>query len=75
MPSKNGLVNVILGFKNFEDRLSDNPFFGSTVGRVANRVRDAKFKIGKKEFHVSKNHGNHQLHGGFQVIKVSSKYC
>lgn len=42
----------------------DNPYFGATIGRVANRIRDGKFRIDDVEYNVNKNLGNHTLHGG-----------
>lgn len=43
-----------------------NPYFGATVGRVANRIGFGKITIENVEYQVSKNLGNHQLHGGFK---------
>jgi len=34
------------------------------VGRVANRIRDARFKVGGQEYSVSANIAPHTLHGG-----------
>ena len=50
VPDRQGnFIDVILGFDNAQDYLSDqNPYFGATVGRVANRY---EFAI-KNEFFV-----------------------
>jgi aldose 1-epimerase len=61
--------DVVLGFSNVHDYLNTEylktyPFMGAAVGRYANRIKDACFKIDDKEFYVSKNWGNDQLHGG-----------
>lgn len=44
----------------------DNPYFGATVGRVANRIGKGHFKLDNVEFNVSKNIGENTLHGGFK---------
>lgn len=48
-------------------KLSENPFFGTTVGRYANRIAEGKFKLDGKTFDLSKNeNGVKCLHGGSQ---------
>jgi len=44
-----------------------NPYFGSVVGRVANRIADAKFELDGKTYHLAKNNGENSLHGGLKV--------
>jgi len=67
-----GHVNdIVLGFENVEDYLNADylatcPFMGAAVGRYANRIKDASFRIDGREFFVSKNWGADQLHGGFE---------
>jgi len=63
--------DIVLGFENVHDYLDANylkicPFMGAAIGRYANRIKDARFSIDKKEFIVSKNWGSDQLHGGFE---------
>ncbi|XP_011297648.1 aldose 1-epimerase isoform X2 [Fopius arisanus] len=67
-PDKNGKVeDVVLGFDNIEGYLkSDNPYFGATVGRVANRIGNGKFILDGVEVNVSKNKAPNTLHGGFK---------
>ncbi|XP_055389670.1 galactose mutarotase [Condylostylus longicornis] len=59
--------DVVCGFDNVEGyQASNNPYFGATVGRVANRVGFGKFILNCEEINVSKNwNDRHQLHGGF----------
>lgn len=38
-------------------------YFGVVVGRVANRIADAKFKLGEEEFKLYANNGPNSLHG------------
>lgn len=44
----------------------ENPYFGATVGRVANRIGGGQFMIDNVKYEVSKNIGNNTLHGGFK---------
>jgi len=41
------------------------PYFGSTIGRFANRIANAKFTLDGKEYNVSCNSPPNMLHGGF----------
>ncbi len=64
-PDKNGkLGDIAAGFENLEGYVKGNPYFGTTVGRVANRIKDGKFKLEGKEYTLFTNNGPHHLHGG-----------
>lgn len=41
-----------------------NPYLGASVGRVANRISNAEFKLDGVVHKLEKNNGNHCLHGG-----------
>jgi aldose 1-epimerase len=41
-----------------------NPYFGCTVGRVANRISNGEFKLNDVTYKLEKNNGNHCLHSG-----------
>ncbi|CAI6339067.1 unnamed protein product [Periconia digitata] len=44
---------------------NDNaPYFGETIGRIANRVANAKFELSGKTHHLPVNNGPNSLHGG-----------
>jgi len=63
-------TDVVLGFQHLHEyeqsfNLPVPPYFGAVVGRVAGRIQKAKGIIGKKEVFLTKNHGDHHLHGGF----------
>ena len=63
--------DIVLGFDNVQDYLNADylkvyPFMGAAVGRYANRLKNASFKIDDKAFSVSRNWGPDQLHGGFE---------
>ncbi|WP_418263732.1 aldose epimerase family protein [Flavobacterium faecale] len=70
IPLKNGkLVDVVLGFDNLESYiksfvLDGCPYFGSTVGRYAGRIKDSVFELNGKKIQLSTNNFNHSLHGG-----------
>ncbi|XP_048506153.1 uncharacterized protein LOC105691574 isoform X3 [Athalia rosae] len=65
-PDKHGnIADVVLGFDNIEGYLgTDNPYFGATVGRVANRVSGASFILDGVPYTLAKNIPGHSLHGG-----------
>ncbi|XP_076753985.1 galactose mutarotase [Xylocopa sonorina] len=67
-PDKQGnIADVVLGYDCIEDYLSnENPYFGATIGRVANRIKKGEFILNGKKYHVSKNAGKNTLHGGFK---------
>lgn len=67
VPDRNGkLGDVVLGFDNLKDYLERNPHFGSTVGRVANRIAKGKFALDGKEYTLAINNGPNSLHGGLK---------
>ncbi|WP_160724318.1 aldose epimerase family protein [Bacillus sp. USDA818B3_A] len=65
VPDRHGNVeNVVLGFDEFEDYLDLSPYFGAVVGRVAGRIKDARFELNGKEYQLAKNNDPNHLHGG-----------
>jgi aldose 1-epimerase len=56
--------NVVLGFDTLAGYTGDHPYFGATIGRVANRIANARFKLGQQEYRLFANNGKHSLHGG-----------
>jgi aldose 1-epimerase len=63
--------DIVLGFDDMRDYLNEDylaqyPWFGCAVGRYANRIRNAAFVLDGKKHELSKNRGEHQLHGGFE---------
>jgi aldose 1-epimerase len=65
VPDKTGkLADVVLGFEDLRGYLEGSPYFGAMVGRVANRIRGAKFKLHGKEYELAANDPPHHLHGG-----------
>lgn len=65
VPDKKGVFdNVILGYNSLEHYLKGHPYLGATVGRVANRIGNARFEMDGKVYNLSKNLGENHLHGG-----------
>ncbi|HEY0594636.1 aldose epimerase family protein [Sphingopyxis sp.] len=69
-PGRDGVqANVVLGFDDLAGYLAPEyqasyPYFGATIGRVANRIRGAAFAIDGVRYSLRANEGAHQLHGG-----------
>ncbi|SMP61865.1 aldose 1-epimerase [Neorhodopirellula lusitana] len=65
VPDRDGnLANVNLVFDSIDRYLKPHPGFGSSIGRFCNRIGHAKFEVDGVEYNVTKNHGEHCLHGG-----------
>jgi aldose 1-epimerase len=61
--------NVVLGFASLGEYVQNHGsktpfFFGSTIGRFANRIANARFSLDGHEYSLAKNNGPHSLHGG-----------
>jgi aldose 1-epimerase len=63
---KNG--DVALGFDNLEQYLKGHPYFGATLGRVANRIAGGKFTLDGKTYTLAVNNGPNHLHGGLKAF-------
>jgi aldose 1-epimerase len=65
VPDRSGkLADIVHGFDNLEGYLKKSPYFGATVGRIANRIKDAKFTLEGKTYKLLANDGTNHLHGG-----------
>lgn len=65
VPDRQGnFENVVLGFEEFEDYLDLSPYFGCVVGRVAGRIKGARFELDGKEYLLADNEHPNHLHGG-----------
>ena len=69
---KNGkLENIVLQYKNIEEYIENKSFFGSTVGRVASRIKDGLISIDGEKYTLDKNYlDKHTLHGGSSNIAI-----
>jgi aldose 1-epimerase len=67
VPDKNGRPgDIVLGFDNIRQYEDQSPYFGATIGRVANRIANGIFKIDNRRYCVPINNGPNHLHGGFR---------
>lgn len=60
-------TNIVQGFPKQELYVSHNkPYFGETIGRVANRIKDARINSlnAGKSYQLAANNGPNNLHGG-----------
>ena len=65
VPDKNGAMgDVVLGFDSLDGYLNENPYFGALIGRYANRIGHAQFRLDGVLHKVPKNDGANSLHGG-----------
>jgi aldose 1-epimerase len=66
MPDRKGLFDdVVLGFDSADEYAAQAQlYFGCTVGRVANRIRNARFRLGDSTVTLAANDGRHHIHGG-----------
>ncbi|RFS26399.1 galactose mutarotase [Chitinophaga silvatica] len=59
--------NVVLSYDSLPGYLqAGNPYFGALVGRYANRIANAKFKLDGKEYTLAANNNGNSLHGGLK---------
>lgn len=57
-------VELALGLAEGADPRINPSYLGVTVGRFANRIRNATFNLGGEQYKLTANQGPHQLHGG-----------
>ena len=66
------VANVACGFDTLDgyfskEYVANSPYFGGTIGRYCSQIKDAKFSLNGKEYQLSANCGNNNLHGGTAV--------
>lgn len=68
VPDKDGKpTDVVLGFDNirqYTDTLNSPTDYGSSVGRYANRIKNAQFKLNDSIYQLKVNDNENCLHGG-----------
>jgi aldose 1-epimerase len=69
VPDRDGnIADVVLGYADAAEYLAKPQYFGATVGRYANRIRDGAFELNGKAYQLEKNDGPNHLHGGLQGL-------
>jgi aldose 1-epimerase len=71
VPDKSGkLADLTHGYDSLEGWLNDSSYFGATIGRFGNRIKDGKFALDGKEYTLAKNNDPGgipcHLHGGLK---------
>jgi len=65
VPDRKGTMgDVVVGCDNLADFVKQTLYFGATVGRVGNRIADARFELDGNTYTLAANDGPHHLHGG-----------
>jgi aldose 1-epimerase len=64
VPSRNGPSDILLGYSDFAPYVYNKPYLGATIGRVGNRIGNARFSLNGRAYVLNKNDGEHTLHGG-----------
>ena len=70
VPDRNGkTADVVLGFDDPAAYIASGTFLGATVGRNANRVKNACFILDNKTWSMPANEGQNNLHSGPDCYK------
>lgn len=56
--------DICLGSPDLEGYLGPQPYFGSIIGRCANRIKDASFQLNGRSYQLAANDNGNALHGG-----------
>ncbi len=76
-PDRNGaFADIVLGYDTPEEYLMHGDYLGATVGRYANRIAGAGFRLDGREYKLTANEGENTLHGGegFSKKRFSLEY-
>jgi aldose 1-epimerase len=67
VPDKTGRrADIVLGHDSIQAYFKNDPYFGAIVGRYANRIGNASFSLGGKQYKLAANDGPNHLHGGIK---------
>lgn len=65
VPDREGRSDdVVLGYTNLASYVADQLYFGSLVGRYANRIANGRFTLDGVTYQLATNEPPHHLHGG-----------
>lgn len=57
-------VDVLLGYDSLAEYAGNSGYFGALIGRVANRIAGAEVTVDGVSYGLTKNRGEHMIHGG-----------
>ena len=67
VPDRSGkLDDVVLGYDSLDGYIKNPTYFGAVIGRYANRIGKAQFKLDGKTYKLAANNGANTLHGGIK---------
>ncbi len=67
VPDRDGnLGDIVLGYDNLGDYLTETPYFGAAIGRYGNRIGYGTFSLDGNNYQLTINDGDNHLHGGNQ---------
>ena len=65
VPDRNGkLGDVVLGYENLNEYLTNSPYFGALIGRYGNRIAKGRFTLDGVSYQLATNNYPNSLHGG-----------
>jgi aldose 1-epimerase len=60
------LRDIVLGFDSPQMYGKNDKYFGAAIGRYANLISSGTFILSGRKIELSRNYGDHHLHGGFE---------
>ena len=64
LKQENTMIDVALGYTNLESYVNNGGYLGACIGRVGNRIGNARFTLNEHEYALAVNDGINHLHGG-----------
>jgi aldose 1-epimerase len=65
VPDRTGrLADIVLGFDDLASYAATDTYFGATVGRYGNRIKNGRFALEGEPLEVTRNEPPNHLHGG-----------
>ncbi|MBN1851068.1 MAG: galactose mutarotase [Pirellulales bacterium] len=61
---KGSMADIVLGYDTLDSYIAGSPYFGSIVGRCANRIAKGRFTLDGKTYQLAVNANGSHLHGG-----------
>lgn len=64
LKTKEASVDVALGYTDLESYVNNDGYLGACIGRVGNRIGNARFTLNGQEYLLAVNNGDNHHHGG-----------